>query len=677
MKKVLSLLGLGLLASSSHAQDLVNRIPANAFSVASFKGDQLFSLLSIPEFNSSALGKKLLEEVSREKDKSYTSVTDFGINLNGTLYYYNQKADSINYNCILVPLSDAGKLELLLSDKDRSVISREGNTRMLTTAKDKTVFIWNNELLFMAMGDLQYSFLNDTVRTRPYGIKEVSYSDYYYQNDAAMEETTVTYEVADAEPAIDVAVAAEPAVAEDAAEAVAEAAEAATEAETDYIAADTAVAMVEEPPMIATPPMIEAPPTVQTTEDTYVPDHNMEAYNRDYEKQRVLKQQLALSWTMAYAKALFNRGNASSSILSNPSYLRSRDEKAVATVWVANLPGMYSGLLSIFGGYKYDKMFKGYGSMSARMYLDKKQLRIASDMEVDDQKAKACRNIYDKKINKKFLKYVNSDKLVGFMSYAFDTESYLKELPGTIEQSYGSYFGSYQDEIGIASELFSLLLDEKAVAKVIKGDALLLINGISQKEVTYKTYEYDEDYNAKEIEKKKTETLPDFLFMMSSDDTRLIEKALHYGIRKNVVSLKNNIYALDKKLSKGPFSFYILIRDGIVFCSTSLGDLQKINADQYQGNISKEQKNLLTKHNVTLFFSPKNVAGKIPENEFGNALKLRQFNALLQSTGNVYMKTTGVKDNLITGELVAEVPEGKDNAVKYFMSWLEDASKID
>jgi hypothetical protein len=165
---------------------------------------------------------------------------------------------------------------------------------------------------------------------------------------------------------------------------------------------------------------------------------------------------------------------------------------------------------------------------------------------------------------------------------------------------------------------------------------------------------------------------------MSSDDTRLLEKLLRYGIRKEKISFKNGIYTLDNKITRSnPFSLHILMKDGMIFCGTSYRDIQQISADNYQGNISKDQKNLLMKSNASMFFNPKSIIGKIPEKELGDYQKLRDFNSLLGSTGQMYARTTGIKDNRISGEMIAKVPAGNENALKYFLSLIEQVSKFD
>ncbi len=663
---------------SALSQDLAYKIPQNATAVVSLKGDKLLELFSIPEFNRSAIGRKFLEEAKRKDGNgSYNSIEDFGIQLNGTAYYYNQQTDSIGYNCLLFRLADVSLFEQKFGESQRENIVVRDGFKIFTNNKENMILVWDNEKAYLVIGKLKDSYIEeDSVRAARYGIKKVNYSDYYYETPPASDEDfTVTDTAAVLENSYSVDVAAAPATDY-----------APTEDRPELIPITDSV-VYENPPAEPWPP---APPTVAppTANDAYATaevssyDNSFDqvAYQKAYEANKEAKEKLVKQWVYNYTLAGFKKNNADASIVSNAAYQRSLDKNAAATFYLADVPSLYQGFLPYYS-YRYlglGNSMKGFGSINARLYLGKEEARLVSEMEVDDKKAASYKKMYAHKPNKKFAKYLNSDKMVGFMSYAFDTETYLKELPEMLDQSMGRYFGLYNDEIGIGAELFSLLLDEKAVAKVIKGDALLVLSDVSPKEYTYTTYEYNDNYERTETKKTKTETLPDFLFMLSSDDTHLLERVLNYGIKKEKVILKNGIYTLDSKLTKSaPFTFHVLIKDGIIFCGTAYHDLQSISTDTYPANSTKEQKNLLLKNNMALYFNPKSLIGKLSKQELGDTRFLKGINTLLHNAGTFYARTTGVKGNYISGEMVATVPEDKANALAYFFSLVDLASKLD
>ncbi|WP_426328308.1 hypothetical protein [Pedobacter sp. R-06] len=666
MKKILIAIALFLSFNLAKAQDLVKKIPANAFTVATIKGDNVFKLMFVKDFNESFVGKKLLTETSKSLDKSFTSIEDFGINLEKNMYYFNQLSDSITYNCFLIPIKDATKFENLINNKENK-FTKEGDVRTMILPDSTSIIKWNNNMMYFVTGSISSSFFADSVKSARYGIKDIRFqNDPTLVDSAAVVATDSTY-VTTAEPMVE-EVPAPPVV-------KAKAQKKSTAKKT------TAKKKKASKKKIPLKPQYHYDDVAVATADTAsamtpvhgVVDEQYDAYQQERLEQDAKKKRLAFTWMTSQADQIFN--GSYESIETNKSYTASLDNKAIAELWVSSLQDVYNAISPEFGAYGKAGLMKGYGSLNAKLFMDDKSFRISTGLELAQEQADAYKKIMNRKLNKNFLKYVNSEKALGFMSYSIDTKAYLEEFPKLMKQTYGSFLGARMDEeIDLGAELLSLLLDEEAVSKVIKGDALFVINGLNTKDVTYTTYEYDDDYKQKEIVKTKKETLPDFLFMFSSEDTRLINKLIKYGVNKNYVSVENNIYKILEK--KSPIDIYFMIKDGIVFFGNSLTEMQGISNNQYNSNkLSKLHKQLLSKNNFSFLFNAKNLVGKVPDSEIGGEETAKKFNSTLEKMGNVYMKSNPIKGRLVSADISAEIPNGHENALKYLFSLIENAAK--
>ncbi|MDQ0967286.1 hypothetical protein QFZ20_002689 [Flavobacterium sp. W4I14] len=678
MKKNLIAIALFLSFNLAKAQDLVKKIPANAFTVATIKGDNIFKLMFVKDFNESFLGKKLLTETSKSLDKSFTSIEDFGINLEKNMYYFNQLSDSITYNCFLIPIKDAKKFESLIDNKEKK-FTQQGDIRTMVLPDSTSIIKWNNNMLYFVTGSIKGSFFADSVKSARYGIKDIRFqSEDAIVADSAAVAVDSTYATTD-EPMVE---AVEAPVVEKVKvqkkstakkntkktigtkktgkKKTAKKSKKAVKTDSDFeeareareFAVDTASAMTPVHGIV---------------------DEQYDNYQQERLEQDGKKKKLAFTWMTAQADQIFN--GSYESIETNKSYTASLDNKAIAELWVSSLQDVYNSIAPEFGTYGKAGLMKGYGALNAKLFMDDKSFRISTGLELAQEQADAYKKIMNRKLNKNFLKYVNSEKALGFMSYSIDTKAYLEEFPKLLKQTYGSFLGAKMDEeIDLGADLFSLLLDEEAVSKVIKGDALFVINGLNTKDVTYTTYEYDDDYKQKEIVKTKKETLPDFLFMFSSEDHRLINKLIKYGVNKNYVSVENNIYKILEK--KSPIDIYFMIKDGIVFFGNSLTEMQGINNSQYNSNkLSKLHKQLLSKNNFSFLFNAKNLVGKVPDSEIGGEETAKKFNSTLEKMGNVYMKSNPIKGRLVSADISAEIPNGHENALKYLFSLIENAAK--
>lgn len=640
MKRLLQLVTLVTCASyTATAQDLAYKIPEKAFSVFSVKSDQLFKLYPAAEFNNSTLGKKLLSQLSKTTEKDYKNIEDLGINLSSSTYYYYQATDSINYHSVLIPLADSRKIDALFA-KQADSIQKVNGVNILQRPAQKTVIAWNEQFLYLTYGTVNTYFLKDSATAARYGMPNFPNEDYYYYDDGNEAHTDVitplpidtsSMENIPQEGVIDT---------------------------TAY--PDTT--MVEAPVVESIPPIAEVP-----SEETPVED--VQPYDHDGRKRMI--DSIGITWLTNSTQQIFEKRNTEPSILNNPSYLRSADNNAVATYWMANLESLYTSFIP-YKLLKYGNIMRGYGNINARLYMGKENIRLTSEMGLDAEKSASYEKICDHKINKDFLKYIKSDSLIGFMSYSFNTEAYMNEMPKLLMQSYGS--NRYSEEMSMAADLLSVMLDEKAIAQVVKGDALFLLTNLSEKQVTYQTYNYnDETFEYKDTVMTKTETLPDFLFMLSSDDTRLFERLLNYGIKKEQIVLNNGIYSITQS-KKNPFSMHVLIKDGIVFLGTSLQDLTQIHDGSFKGNLDKQHKELLTKNNLAMFFSPKSLSAKMPARELEKTNE--KISQLLAGAGNVYLTSAGMKDGYISGDLTIDVPKGEENALKYFLNLIEEMDKL-
>ncbi|MEH3114684.1 hypothetical protein [Pedobacter terrae] len=677
MKKILFSFSLLLLFNLTKAQDLVKKIPSDAFTVATIKGDNIFKLMFIKDFNESFLGKKLLTETSKSLDKNFNSIEDFGINVEQNMYYFNKLSDSITYNCFLIPIKDANKFESLIENKEKK-FTQQGDIRTMIMPDSTSIIKWNNNMLYFVTGSINSSFFSDSTKSARYGIKEIRFQNNY--DDVAIADSSAvvsdTVYTTTAEPMVEVVA---PPIIKKAK--VQKKASLSKTSKKRSIKKKTGKKKAVKSKKVTWTQNVdfemEADPSEEVIDSTATAKANIDAqfdtYQQERAEQDAKKKRLALVWMTAQADQIFN-GNYKS-IENNKSYAESLDTKAIAELWVSSLQDAYNTISPGFGTYGKAGLMKGYGSLNAKLFMDKKSFRISTRLELSQEQADSYKKILDRKLNKKFLKYVNSEKTLGFMSYAIDTKAYLEELPKLLKQTYGSFMGARMDEeMDLGAELISLLLDEEAVSKVIKGDALFVINGLKTKEVTYTAYEYDDDYKQKEVTKTKNETLPDFLFMFSSDDTRLINKLIKYGINKNFVSAEGTIYKIMEK--KSPVDIYLQIKDGIVFFGSSLTEMQGIQNNQYSSyKLSKMHKQLLSKNNFSFLFNAQNLVGKVPASEIGGEETAKKFNSTLEKMGNVYMKSNPIKGNVVSADISAEIPNGHENALKYLFSLIENAAK--
>ena len=655
MNRLLFITLISLITSTLSAQDLATKIPHDAFAVVNIQTGQFFKLINIKDFDQSTIGKALVGLGEEIGASDISSVADYGVDLTRTSYFWTSKTDSVVYFTVGIPLSDASVFERIFAAEED--VKQQGSVQHFTKTMDGDLFTfaWDTRMLCVSTGSpVSDYFENQDVADR-YGITYYDYSDYGdYSNDydtaATVADSSGDWEYNDETTLAPPVVEAYP-----------------QETETTQTAAEEAI-------KAAADAAAEIDSAWGEYSDTAVVEGKITPYYDDYYSRNIrIKDSLAAVWTSDYTLSIFNR-SVDQSILRNRSYLHSIKKDALMTGWLANLETIYSTLLPDLFGMRGDgKLFSYYGSVYAGLYADGEGFKLSTEMEVSDELARSFKRIYRPKLNRKFLKYVDSDKAVGFFGMALDSKAYLEELPKIMNDTYGKIFAQYENEISLGTEIVSLLLDEEAIATVAKGDGLLVLNGIAEKEVTYTDYEYDEDYNYKEVEKTKMETVPDFLVMFSSENTGLYNRLVNYLQHKMLLMGTDGIYHVEE--SDLPFDLYLYRRDNIVFLGTSFEEMENIKDNRIQGSISKAHRRLLTKNRVSGLMSAKKLSQNIPEEQLRSLDSYIAFHKLFGDLGDFYFWSKGIKGNRVSGEFVAQTPDGYDNAVQYLFTLIDYAAQ--
>ena len=106
-------------------------------------------------------------------------------------------------------------------------------------------------------------------------------------------------------------------------------------------------------------------------------------------------------------------------------------------------------------------------------------------------------------------------------------------------------------------DILDIIIDEKAIYKVFTGDAVVAVNGVKELEVIHKTYDYDEEFNRKEIIDTSMQKMPELLLMIGVGNKKDVQKIVDLLVNTEVFKKTGNVYSLDIKRNKLPVHFSI------------------------------------------------------------------------------------------------------------------------
>jgi len=706
MKKITYLIAMGaLLPAAAKAQQ--NEIPApkRADYVVEINLPYIFSQTDIHHIDQSESARSLYESLfdlnhNYESDKD---ITQSGIDHQRKAYMHFVMADSVNYEVRLLPIANVDLFKKVMDVNERKQAKEINGGRIFSIKdSDKRLFIASSGSYGILIdGSERYRAFEDSVRAARYGIKPVEYSDYYLNED---EETTEAVSVAlveapppppppampkskkkkgvktEAPRVIDIAPPPPPKVAvvtyegtkeEEAAEAVEAAAVAAYEdAAAVAVAVDSAAPYTVEAPMV-----VSSPAEYNNSFDQERYDADRAVYERKVDSVMSVWQEQFLENMIVANTATFQqlsyfkdmerpKANSAFTVYMNAS-------ASPVTSWM----GYFYGVNSWLREQPQEQKTIEDNWVMLQLNFESNAVKINAVTHTDERNGKRISRIYKRKLNPKFARYINSSNDIGVVAMAFNTQNYLEEMPGIVKDAFNQLHTYGSQEATLLADVFSLIVDEKAIGKAISGDAAFVFTNIKKK--SYKTIEYiwdEESYASTEKEVERQENLPNFLMMFTTKDDHIFHKLLDYAIEKNLMVLENGIYKISDKRSYDPFDYYCLIKDGIVFIGTDAAEMLAIKDGAQRGGLTKADKRLLMKHNGSGWFYANKLVDKIMDEEDGSMRKLRM-NKLLNNVGQMQFATEKNKKGRVEANYILNIPNQRTNSLEYLIYLLDDMRK--
>ncbi|MCK0132378.1 hypothetical protein MWU59_12775 [Flavobacteriaceae bacterium F08102] len=402
-------------------------------------------------------------------------------------------------------------------------------------------------------------------------------------------------------------------------------------------------------------------------------EENKEEFIKKYPNLETYELKRVVSKELLFTKAKENY-RSPQSILINKSYKSSLDKDAVVSMWIRNYGGVMTNYYKMIYGYQFsgkrpaktnpDLSHIGLGAMSAHLYFKNGRMQISSEMEFSDELKTRIKKIYKQKMNKSFYSYVHLNSALGYMSYSLNTENMLKEYPGLLTGMYGGMFPGYVQEMDIVADLLKTILDEKAIGELLTGNVLLVLEDISEKDVTYVTYEYDEEYNETKVTKSKKEILPDFTLIVGTKRKDLAVKLANLGVKYEALTGSSNRFKIASS-SDFPLPMYLTLTDDAIILSTS----DKRFNDKAKGTLGSLQKTI-DKNGMIWHLDIEKIIQTIPLKEMG--LSDEKGRLITKNLKSATLTSSKLKGNKIYSDFTITSPDTSKNSLQLLMDFFEE-----
>lgn len=371
------------------------------------------------------------------------------------------------------------------------------------------------------------------------------------------------------------------------------------------------------------------------------------------------------------------------------SYKKIIDPAAHASVWfnAENISAQYfnyfnRGMYSMLGNtVNYSKDTAAGFRSSVNIYFDKDKMRMEQKTFSADAKMAAMgAAVMNSKQNSSLVNYVNPGN-IGYFSISINTEAMANYYYTLMKQYIGNtpYLKEYGDIVDVYIDLLEIMIDEKGIADMMPGNFIFVMHDMKTKQVSYTDYEFDKEFNRKEIKKTKSELSPNFTFVMETKKEVFMEKLAHLPLKyaekeKFNYKDKGGYYEYTFDSGKYPISsLYFMVKNGKAIVSTSKEaiDLTMSNTGFATDAVTK---NSILNNNYSLNISAKKILEKMAS-EFSTGVNKKIGDYLLENMGDIKMESS-LKDGIIQGTTTMSINGNHANSLEFFFNMMDAINNI-
>lgn len=603
------------------AQNLQDKISNKSSLVFSVNGAEILQKVSLEELDKSRIFEEALDEFTRGHELPVSKLNDYGVDFNQRMYLVSEYGEQdVNFNYFTYAIKDVKTFENTVENKMPYVkFETKDGLKIIHYNYDSKLF-WDGKIAILMTADYAgREYMDDSY---------FYWDDYYGEETSAYAETTEVVEEAEEVPIEEM-----------------------TEEEwKEYFKIKEEERLREE-----------------------------EEHRKRLEEQRKKREEKRKKLENSVEVEMFKRAQTffSDELKSSGKHFKGRlDDEADASLWYANnfsffdymmygrYMGIYSPMRSIFS---FSNFFSG--ELNADLFLNETSIDIASSMTYFGEANETYERIMSQKIDKKFIKFIADDD-IGYLSTSFNTEEAILAYPDVLENILTMYDTNYRDEYSIVGDLVTLVLDEEAISKAITGDAVFILNNISQKEVEYYSYDYDENYNYERVLKTRIRTVPDFLFIMGSEEEDLIRRAFNLGLKRDVLKAVAGGFEIMGVARELRMQLYIGYKDEMVALTSDKKKLAEFVNGGAGNKLSSNRAKEIAKNSAAFYLNLSKMFDKILATDEVRGSEKRMMTAAKEDLTDVRAQVSFSKGKARMF-VTSDVPSAEKNGATYLLHFVD------
>lgn len=251
------------------------------------------------------------------------------------------------------------------------------------------------------------------------------------------------------------------------------------------------------------------------------------------------------------------------------------DEKGEINIWMNHFYAELGNVISDRDFKQFSKVFSAFDSYQGfGIAMEKSVMEFQVRSSAHTNGTSSLSDLTKgRSLNQDLLKYIPEDR-VGLYMFSLNPKAYYDWLKSSLISSMDIQKYVQEESVQNLIDLIEILIDEEAISNLISGDVLCAFNGIESKEISYKTYDYDADFNRIEKLEKTVKDYPEFTIILGVQNHDFFQKIMSILKRENLL-VEENDYLLIPANSELPIGMALKLEQDKLILTNDFEMLNK------------------------------------------------------------------------------------------------------
>jgi len=365
----------------------------------------------------------------------------------------------------------------------------------------------------------------------------------------------------------------------------------------------------------------------------------------------------------------------SNSILTNGNYLKAiGSSKNDAYMWIDY--GYFAKFQEMMGvnqdpltGKMMEQMGKLYEDNYLLMGLNflNGTTSLTTKYIMNGEMANMMKGMTNNTMNPRFGRYLAKDDMLGYYGMSINIEGMVRGMAKMFEpmmEEAGVPDVDQMVEMG-ASEI-GLNMSATEIYNIFEGDMMLSIGSMREFEKEVTTYEYDDDFNRKEVKKMKKEALPGFTALMTYNDENALMPLIQMGVDAGMISKSGTHYNIS--IPSSPMDMYMALNNGMIILTNDanmMGKKMLKKGLKKKNRIGKKHLAAMATNSQVIFWDINKTLKEFGDmaGAMGGAEGEKAVNLAKQNVKDMWITSGKVKNGMLDTDMNVNFTNGKVNSL--------------